>query len=358
MKIIDRYISIELAAPFLMGIVGFMLMLVTDLLFTYVNLIINKGIPLPVILKLLIFKLPFIIVLTFPVSTVFATSMLLGRMSHDNEVVALRTSGITLQRIVMPILLIALCVSLCSYLINEQVVPWTNHISENIIRQMILKEPLPQIRENVLFNDASNRYFYVKKVDKASNTMNDIMIYETGGNDFPRVITAKRARYAGTVWQLEDGIIYRFNTEGEMEYQAKFGNMEVLVNENIVNFTEQKTTYEINSRELGQLIEMLDRGKVNTAALKVDFLMKFAVPMSCFIFALIGIPFSLHGVRSGRTWGLLFTIILMFTFYVFASVFRALGHRGIISPLVAAWFPNFFFGTIGTILLIGKTRSN
>ena len=358
MKTIDRYISSEFMPPFLLGIIGFILIMITDLLFTYTNLIINKGVPLLIVLKLLVFKLPAIMVLTFPVSTVFATSMLLGRMSSSNEIVVLRTSGISLIRIATPILLIAVLVSFSSYFVNEKVVPWTNHVSENIVRQMILKRPLPKIKENVFFKDASNRYFYVKKVNRKDNILEEIMVYETAGDNFPRVITARNAIYTSTVWRLKNGLIHRFDKSGKLTYQAKFDRMEVLVDENIINFTEQRTTYEMNSGELRGLINMLNKGGVNTAALTVDLLMKISIPTTCFIFALVGIPFSLQGIRSGRMWGVLFTIILIFTFYVFASIFRSLGHGGIVPPLMAAWFPNFLFGGIGLALLLKKVRFN
>ena len=114
----------------------------------------------------------------------------------------------------------------------------------------------------------------------------------------------------------------------------------------------------MNSKELSQIISMLNRGGVNTAALTVDLLMKVSIPATCFVFALVGIPFSLRGIRSGRTWGVLFTVILIFTFYVFASIFRSLGHGGIIPPFIAAWLPNILFAGIGLSLLIKKTRYN
>src|SRR3989338_10631245 len=102
MKIIDRYVSSEMIGPFLIGVVGFILVLTVDLLFTMADLIINKGVPLWAVLKLLVYKLPSLLVMTFPVSTLFGTVMALGRLAKDNEIVALRTSGVTLFRLSVP----------------------------------------------------------------------------------------------------------------------------------------------------------------------------------------------------------------------------------------------------------------
>jgi lipopolysaccharide export system permease protein len=352
-KTLDRYIFFELVPPYLLGIIGFILIMITDLLFTYTDLIINKGVPVLVILRLLIFKLPAIMVLTFPVSMVFATSMVLSRMSKENEMIALRTSGVSLFRISAPVILISVGVSFLSYFTNEFLVPWSNHTSENIIRQMILRQPLPEIKENVFFRDSSNRYFYVRKVDQKTNTLEDLMIYEIGGGRFPRVIIAKSAKYDGNNWTLSDGVIHRYDdASGKLDYEANFSEMQVLVNENITNFTDQKTTYEMNSRELSSLVSMLQKGGVDAKVLLTDLYMKISVPVTCLIFALLAIPFSLPAVRSGRAFGLVFCVALIFTFYVIASVFRSFGHGGIITPFAAAWLPNIFFGVLAVSLII------
>lgn len=338
---------------FFLGIIGFILIMITDLLFTYTDLIINKGVPLLIILRLLLFKLPAIMVLTFPVSMVFATSMALTRLSKDGEIVALRTSGISLFRITMPIVIIATVVSFMSYFTNEYLVPWSNHTSENIIRQMILRQPPPTIKENVFFKDSSNRFFYVRKIDTVHNLLENVLIYEVNEGVYPRVISARSAKFDGMNWTLQNGVIHRYDdANGKMTYEADFTEMQFLVNENLTNFTDQKTSYEMNSKELGQLVHMLREGGVDAKALLTDLYMKISVPVTCLIFAMLGIPFSLPALRSGRAVGIVFCVSLIFTFYVFASVFRSFGHGGIVSPLVAAWFPNVLFGAIGAILII------
>jgi len=352
-KTLDRYLFFELVPPFFLGIVGFVLIMITDLLFTYTDLIINKGVPLLVILRLLIFKLPAIMVLTFPVSMVFATAMALTRMSKDSEIVALRTSGTSLFRISIPIVLIAVTVSLMSYFTNEYLVPWSNHASENIIRQMILKNPPPEMKENVFFKDSSNRFFYVRRVNQKRNSLEDILIYEVSEGRFPRVISAKSAKYNGRNWTLFDGVIHRYDdSSGKLSYEANFNEMQVLVNENITTFTEQRTSYEMNSRELSQLVDMLRKSGVDAKALLTDLYMKVSVPVTCLVFAIIGIPFSLPAVRTGRSFGVVFCVALIFTFYVAASVFRSFGHGGLLSPAIAAWLPNVSFGAVGIILII------
>lgn len=356
MKVIDRYVTFEMLGPFLIGVVGFVLVLAVDLLFTMADLIINKGVPLWAMVKLLLYKLPAIMVLTFPVSTLFAVAMALGRMSKDNEIVALRTSGVSLFRIAVPILVIGLLVSVASYFTNEKLVPHANHVSANLIRQIIYKQPLPEVKQNVFFKDAHNRFYYAKRVNMKNKTMDNIMVYEVTQDNFPRVILAEKATFKGRIWTLDKGLVHKYDKDGFLNYEATFTNMKLNVSEDIMSYSSQKSSQEMNSGELQNMIKVLDKGGVNTRAMQTELLMKFSIPATCLVFALIGIPFSLPSPRSGRTWGMIVTIVFMFTFYVFASVFRSLGKGGILPPAAAAFTPQLTFAVIGLMLLFYEGR--
>ena len=354
-NILDRYMAREMVPPFLVGSFGFVLIMITDILFTLTDLIINKGVPFLAVLKLLIFKLPAILVLTFPVSTLFGVAMTMGRLSHDSEIIALRTSGVSMFRIAVPIMAIALVISVMSYMTNEFLVPWANQVSEGIIRQIIMKKPVTQIKENVFFKDKGDRYFYVKKVDPKEGTLQDIMMYELGGGVVPRVVVARKARFEGDIWNLESGVIHKYGNDGHLEYEASFDSMRVVVSEGFLGhlgYSEQKTTQEMNSRELHKLITMLKRGGVNTRSLMVDFYMKFSVPLTCFVFALLGIPLTIPRVRSGRAFGIVVCIVIVFSFYVFASVSRSFGYGGVVPPFLAAFVPQATFTLFGAGLLV------
>ena len=355
-KVIDRYISAELLGPFIIGVLGFVLVMAVDLLFTMADFIINKGVPLWAVVKLLIYKMPAIMVMTFPVSTLFGTAMAMGRLGKDNEIVALHTSGVTIFRIARPIVIIGLLVSLASFFTNEKIVPHANHVATNIIRQIIYKQPIPEVKDNVFFRDAHNRYYYAKRVNMKNKSMEGVMVYEVTDEKFPRVILAQQATFEGRVWQLQSGMIHKYDHDGFLRYETSFNNMKLNVSDDVLNFSKERGPEEMSSNELKAMISVMGKGGANTNVLRTEFFMKFSLPATCFIFALIGIPFSLPTPRSGRTWGMVVTIVFMFTFYVFASVFRSLGKGGVLPPAVAAFTPQVTFGLLGVLLLYLEGR--
>lgn len=351
MKIIDRYMLTEMLGPFCIGVVGFILVLAVDLLFTMADLIINKGVPFFSVLKLMLYRLPALLVLTFPVSTMFGTAMALGRLSKDNEIVALRTSGVHMFRIAIPILAVGAVVSVLSFITNEKIVPYANYVSNNIIRQIIYKQPLPEVKENVFFKDAHNRYYYARRVNMKNKTMENVMVYETTDGRFPRAILAEWASFSGRVWNLKGGVVHKYDDKGHLNYEAAFEEMKLVVADDVLNYTDQKSPQDMDRKELKDMINVLGKGGAGTQALLTELYMRYSVPLTCFVFALVGIPFSLPTPRSGRTWGMVVTIVFIFTFYVFASVFRSLGRGGLLPPAVAAFMPQAIFSLIGFILL-------
>ncbi len=357
MKTLDRYLAREVLSPFFVGVLGFVMVMTVDLLFTFVDLIINKGIPLVAVLELLLFKLPSILILTFPVATLFAVSMAMGRLSKDNEIAALRTSGISFGRIVLPVIIISIMISGLSFWMDERIVPMANTQSQKIIREILIKEPLPEIKENVFFKDAYNRHYYVQKIDGKTKEMENVMVYEIApAENLPRVVTAQKAKLNGLQLILYSGLIHKFDNDGQLAYEATFDEMSFDLDEDPLNLSDQKTTEEMNAKELGVQIKLLDQSGVNTKALRTDFLMKYSIPLSSIIFAIIGLSLSLQSLRGGRTWGLVITIVTMFTFYVFASVFRSLGRGGILDPALAAFTPQILFGIFGIVLLYREMK--
>lgn len=351
MKLLDRYVLREMAGPFLVGVVGFILVLTVDLLFTMADLIINKGVPALAVLRLLVYKLPALLVMTFPVSTLFGTAMALGRFSKDNELTALRTSGVSLYRVAAPILALGLCISVVSYVTNERIVPYANHVSSTIIREVLYRQPLPEVKDNVFFKDPQNRYYYARHVDLKNKRIDNIMVYELTNEKYPRVITADTAAFNGKLWSLSNGVVHKYDEKGYLNYEAAFSEMKLNISEDILNFTRQKDIMDMDRQELSNMIGVLGKGGGDTRSLRTELYLRFAIPFTCFVFALVGIPFSLTSPRSGQTWGLIVTIVFMFTFYVFASVFRSLGRGGLLPPEAAAFTPQVSFTLIGLGLL-------
>ena len=252
-------------------------------------------------------------------------------------------------------------VCLLSYITNEKVVPWTNHTSDKLIRQEVTKKPPPHIAENTVFKGLGERYFYVKKVNYETSSMENILIFESTSN-YPRIISSKFAEWDDMQWVLLDGHIYDFNRDGTLHFFDEFHKMQINVSQNMGNFySNQQTAREMDSKTLKEKIKSLKEGGVSTRSLKVEYHMKKSIPVACFVFGLVGICYCLVFISSGKDWWGVITAIIIAVLstglYFFSiALFRALGKDGTIIPLLSVWIPNLIYGTIASATIFYQCK--
>ena len=350
--LLDRYILREFLGPFLFAIVGFTVILISGLLFELTDLIFVKDVPVTVVARMLLYKVPGMMVLTLPIGVLFSTLLSLGRLNQDSELTVLRSSGVPFRRVMVPVILAGLVVSGLTYLANERIVPWSNHQFENALRQIIFEEGIPAVQENVFFRGGEDRYFYIHRVDAGTNRLQDVMVYDLSSGGFPRLITARTGAFQDNQWLLFDGIVQDMDEDGFLTHQTRFEELEIITEGRAeLFFGTQKTTDEMNRQELRQHIERFQRGGLRVRSFVVDYHMKLALPMASFIFSLFGAPLSVYS-RSGRSFGIAVSLVVTFIFYVATSVSRSLGVNGILPPVMAAWLTNGGFALVGGWLLL------
>jgi len=351
-KILDRYIVKEVVSFVALAVAALTIMLIMQTLFELMDMLINKKVAWPYIVKLLAYRLPAFLVVTFPISLLASSELAIGRLSTDGEITAMRAGGISLRRIMIPFLIAALAISILAFIINDYIVPEANHISQNIIREIVLKKGPPNITRNVFFRDAENRYFYINRLDEKNMIMQDIIVYEMTREQFPRVITAKTGKWVVDTWKLENGTIYNYDEDGKITYEMSFTNMDIIVKEDLQKFfTNQRTPQEMNSKELRQQIDILQQAGVDTKNFEVDLYMKYSIPFSGLIFVLLGVPLGLRVKKGGKATGIIISIVLVLFYYILLSTTRSFGREGMLTPILAAWLSNIIFGILGVIIM-------
>ncbi|HEY9724328.1 MAG TPA: LptF/LptG family permease [Oscillatoriaceae cyanobacterium] len=353
MKLVDRYIIAELVRPFLLGVAGFVVIMLANTLYLYAELIVHSGVSVGVVAMLLAYNLPAIIVVTFPVAFLFSTLLAIGRLSKDSEVTALRSVGVSFRRILMPILAVSVVVSYASFAINDYVVPWANRQVVDLTRELVLHQTQPVIKENVFFKGTKeDRYFYVRQVDRRTNEMYDVFIFDKRGGA-QQVITAEEAHWVGDSWQLSNGVLSDYDEWGSVKDESSFRDMNVKVAIDPETFFKagDRSPQEKGSSELWQEIQTLQSGGEDVKSMLVDYYMKFSLPLATFFSALLAAPLGARFSRMGGYIGVVFSIILVFIYYVVMSVARSLGNNGVIDPITGAWIQNYLFGVVGAYLL-------
>jgi lipopolysaccharide export system permease protein len=358
MKLLDRYLLRELVGPFLFG-VGVVLMLFEgSVIFQVLNTLEDRA-SLWGLARVLLFKVPYLLVWSAPVATLFASAFAINRLGRDNEVTCIRSAGVSVRRICLPIAAVGLLASAAAFTANERLVPWAERQANKTLREMAIAQAIPQIQPNIFFN-SGEYWFYIgsaQKIGARDVEVQNVLIYHLPGDaTLPSLMTAKHGRSHGLVWDFQDGWHGDFDHNGMVKYDYRFDSLELNLAQAVQDFwVNQRTAQEMSISELKQQMDQLGGkptyGSSTLNDFALDYHLRFSIPLSCLIFALMAAPLSLRFARGGSFWGILLSIVLGFVYYNIIFFAKVMGSSGVIPPVIAGWSQDVLFGVFGLFLI-------
>ncbi len=356
MKIIDRYISLEVIRPFLMVVIGVIVIMLSVRLNEDMQLIIVQKVPWQLVLKMILYKMPEFIVLSLPIAFMIATLLGLARMSKDFELIAIRAAGTGSRRIMRFVLLLSLIISGLAFYMNEKLVPEANLRSSRIREQAAqkMKSQNTQQIPNIQFKGVDSRFYSIQALDKNAKKMEGIIIYDSAPEHAHRLIYAPTGTWTGTRWTLNNGVVQSSDTEkiDFNEREARFSQLEVETNIQVEHYLSGEIQpKQMSTAELKQLITDTREGGQETRAYEIEYQAKYARPFATFFAAIIAAPIGLKFARGGYI-GFAISIILTFFYFVAETMGTGFGTLGLLPVIVAAWLPNIIFGIVGFIFLL------
>jgi lipopolysaccharide export system permease protein len=351
MPILDRYIIREVGSIFLFGIALFTLILTVNHIFFLARFAATDQVGLAVVARLLLLRVPYFLAFSLPMALLLGVLLTFGRLSDRNEVVAMRTSGISLIRVAIPVLAGGVFVSLAGIALNEWVVPLAEERYRTEFLQAGSRSLAPQgyllFRER---EDTRVSVYYARSVAPDGESMEGLTANQFEGDRLVRVIEAARARYGPDGWKLEDGTIHLFG--GPQLVQVRFQRIDAGIRRTPREIlVGRKDPSEMTIAELRAYMGVLRRTGESIAQYLVWLHSRLALPTSSLIFALLAVPLGLRPHRSGPSIGLGLTIVTLLVYYLLMNTTLALGQSGQIPPSLAAWSPNLLIGTVGGYLL-------
>lgn len=354
MKIHDRYILTGFWRNLALGLIAFAVIYITVDVNEEIDNFIDHEATLRDISSYYALKIPWIIALIMPVSVLLSTIFSLGRLSRQNELTAFIASGTSLARVAAPIISSAFLISLIMIAFGELVVPITNRRSERIMLAEIEKREQKEIagyKNNLHYQGENNRSYYADKYDLKLEVLINVVVQEYRGAKLYRRIDAKKGFWDGTKWVFIEGALREFLETGEMITTFSRLPMEELP-ERPEDFAKQEIEpEEMNYAELKRYIDKIRRGGGAVDKYMVDLYFKFSFPFTNLIFAVIGTALSSAKRKPSMATGFGLTLLISFTYYGILRIGQALGHSGVIQPVLGAWIGNIIFFAVGGVLL-------
>jgi len=360
MKILREYFLKEFIGPLFLALGVLTFVMILGNLVKMTDLVIRKGVDISSVAKLFLFMIPYLLTYTLPIACLTAVLLSLGRLSSDNEIVAIRASGINLFTLVLPLLIVGIILSLILVIFNDRVIPYAHFASRKTVCDVGVKNPTAALEPGVFINSFEKYILFIYGIDQDKHRLNNVRVYEPQGEGKPtRTIVAKKGEFISipekkTVkLKLIDGTSDEPDPENPNNfYKLNFKTYFMTLNLSQMQNKDQieKKPKDMTIKELNDEINKLKKGGVDPAPLVTEINSKIALSFSCFIFILLGTPLAIITRRREKSINFGIAFIVIGIYYLLFIGSEALSLEGNFNPEIAMWIPNIVLGIIGAVL--------
>ena len=356
--ILDKYILKQVIEMFIMGVAVFTsIIFASDTFITLIKQISLFGIPFKVALMMIILNLPSVIVMTIPMGVLLATVMTLNRLSLASEITVMRACGVGLNRIAKPIFVFAIVMSVFSFVINESIVPVMAKQSKDLALWALGQKNIPEGKQNFVFKELSEngklkRLFYVGYCE--NKILHNITVLDTAKSDTIQVLQADEGKTSTEGWEFAKGAVYTIGSEGKVLNTTLFETSVIKFGMDLSKELNKNVAKEMNFSKLIKYIKNNAISDKKKNIIHIELYDKIALPLTTVALVLIGVPLAITPPRVRYNRGFLFSIIIIFIYYLIRALSISFGEAGTLEPFLAAWMPNIVLTTLGVLLYYRK----
>jgi lipopolysaccharide export system permease protein len=354
--LLDRYLVREYLTFIGTGIaVGAVLILVVDLL-QYLDRYLRVKPPVMVLFQHLLFRLPGSLYEGLPIIVLISTVCLFLSLTQQHELDAMKAAGISLYRTSLPILLVALAISIASVIVQETVLPVINAKAEDIDWVKIRGNQSRHLQQQtrIWYRSSDTRFMRMELLDPIDRSLNGLLVLGVS-QDFRLVdrLDAREAKWSSEGWLLRDGVYRQISPTNQLTSDV-FTERRVTMPEQINDLIQiQQGPETMTFRELRVYVMRLAETGHNVGKYLVDLYRKLSFPLIHVIMALVGIPFALTSPREGgRAMGVAVAVLIAVGYWVVHATAIAFAKADLLPPMLGAWTANILFAGLGTALFL------
>lgn len=358
MRPLDAYVFSEWVKIFISTALGLPLLLIIIDLTDHLPQYLARNLPVPDIALSYVYWIPYSMFTALPASVLFATVFSIGTFTRHAEITAANASGISFYRFITPIMLGALLAAGLDLGIGE-LVPITDARRQDLLQESQAKSGTQ--RGNFAYAAEYGRVYKAQSLDVAEGTLDQIQIERKGkGRDYPTVlISSKSGRWNATTgqWALGAGEMHVVSdTTPSMDFSFSALRDRHMTEKPVDLMAKPRSPQEMRFGELSRFITSLERSGGDANVLRVELMLKIAIPVTCLVIAMFGAPLATSTQRGGTAYGIGVSLATTITFLMLIQLTKAVGGKALLRPELAAWVPNILFGVVGVFLLARVRR--
>ena len=355
MSTIDKYIFKQMIFPFLFGLSIFTFSITINRILLLTQMVLNKGISISAVLKLASLTIPDFMIITLPISFLLALLTVFGKMTQDNEIMALRASGISIFKLTKPAIIFAIIPFSFSILFSFYMAPRFNFFFRVLAVKEVKKAALSALKKNSFTNRFGNLKIFVKDVDTGKSTLKGIFILNKVRNK-PETLIAKSGnikydRKLNTLsFYLKDGTIQNQNPDSKEFWLLHFNTYKINVKLKGLSFPgKNSSVHFLTFSELAKRYLTEHSRKLKNVYLAYLY-KKIAIPAAAVLFIFIGIPLGMFLEKRSLFLAISYTIIIVAIYYILFTAGFYMALRNQLNPLIGVWGADLFLMAGGSAL--------
>ncbi len=346
--------------PFVINLVFFTFIFLMAEMLKITDLIVNYGVGIFTILMMLVYSTPYFLIYVIPMSIMMAVLLTFMRLSGDNEIIALKTGGISIYRLLPPVIVFCLAGCLLTAFMTVYGQPWGRSAVKELTFKVVSSSIDVGLKERTFNDSFKDVMFYVNEIDLKNRTLIDVFIEDKRAKNVVSTVVAPKGKLFsepdGLVYHLRlyDGIINQANITGRSAHSLKFQTYDIRLDlkKNVTTAKQKgKSRKEMSLNELRQYLK--DTPSKNDRYYKalMELHKKFSVSIACFTLGFLAVSLGIQSRSSKKSYGLVLGLVFFLIYYLLLSFGLVFGETGAYPPVIGIWVPNYVMGGLGLYLL-------
>jgi lipopolysaccharide export system permease protein len=348
---LQKYILAEMIPIFVSSLVVFGFLMLGTRMLSVTELIVSQGVSVGQVLHLVLFLLPGIVFFALPAASLIASLLAFVRLSSDNEVIALKSSGISLYQVLPPVLVFSAIAFLLAVFTAFAGLPWGNRSMRGMVLEIAESRADVGLKERVFSQPFDDVVFYVTDLSSGNRVMKDVFVVDKREREMTYTIIAREGRILlqpearAIVVRFVNGTIFMQQREPGSIRTVQFKSYDLKVGlEDIMESLAAggKAPKEMSSGELLERLKKLPWNSRKRNEILVELLERITLPVAVLFLGVIGVPLGTHMRSRSFSFGIGVGLVLFLIYYMIFMGVRSVCETGEMSPWIGMWLPNGF----------------
>lgn len=359
-SIVNRYIFAQMIPPFVINLLFFTFVFLLTRILNITKMIVNYKVGLMTVIRMIIYTIPYFLEFVIPISVMITVLLTFLRLSGDNEITALKSSGVSLYQILPPVFMFSVIGCLMTGIIAIYGIPWGKASLRNLIFEAAASHVEIGIKERTFNDHFKGVMLYVNKVDLKHRKLIDIFIEDRRHKQTVITIVAPEGRLYSDPEKafhikLFNGMINQVNIRDQAVNTIHFDVYDMKLDVQKVLGSRKPGVKDEDEMSLSELLDAIKSASEKDDRyylMLMEFHQKFSIPLACLVLGLLAVPLGVESKNVHKSVGLSLGLIFFLMYYFLLATGRVFGESGIYPPMLGMWVPNIVLGIIAVFFLV------